>query len=573
VVRQVPLLLTAAVVVAAAPWLLIGLGAAPFDDPGEGMHAEIARELRAGGDPLDLRLNGVRYVDKPPLLYVLLAGAFGVAGESEAVARAVPAVAALAGVAAVAWLGARLLGPVGGVLAGGALLTSIGFYAYGRYVRPETLFVAALAWGFALALVGIVEQRPALVVAGLASFGLAALAKDPLGALGPPLILGLGLALGGQLRPLRRWLPAAGVAAVVALGFGWWALVELRSPGFTWYTVVDNHVLNATRARHFPDEDVPLSALEFLIVAGVGAAPWVIAAAVAVAALLRQGRWRDPHEAPWVVLALWAVAVLGLTALSAFRLPHYGLPAYPAIALLAARGWLQGPRRALILVHLVVFAALALACGMLWAGGSERFASQVLDATDVATRKAAEAGHATVAPPWEAIRVLLGATTVIFTVAAVALGALAWDRARAAGPWGPALALAAMVAVLPAVGAGLTAVASQRAVRPLAVEVARLAAPGDLVVHEGPLENSGALEWYAQRRPVIVDGRRSVLGFGATFAGAGDVLWERERLEQAWGGHRVWLVTVRAPARSVAAELPGARLVAEAGGRRLYVNR
>jgi hypothetical protein len=30
---------------------------------------------------------------------------------------------------------------------------------------------------------------------------------------------------------------------------------------------------------------------------------------------------------------------------------------------------------------------------------------------------------------------------------------------------------------------------------------------------------------------------------------------------------------VRAPARSVAAELPGARLVAEAGGRRLYVNR
>jgi hypothetical protein len=105
------------------------------------------------------------------------------------------------------------------------------------------------------------------------------------------------------------------------------------------------------------------------------------------------------------------------------------------------------------------------------------------------------------------------------------------------------------------------------------VEVARLAAPGDLVVHEGPLENSGALEWYAQRRPVIVDGHRSVLGFGATFAGAGDVLWERERLEQAWGGHRVWLVTVRAPARSVAAELPGARLVAEAGGRRLYVNR
>lgn len=571
--RRAPLLLAAAVVVAAAPWLLIGLGAAPFDDPGEGMHVEIARELRLGGDPLDLRLNGVRYVDKPPLLYVMLAGAFGVAGESEAVARVVPAVAALAAVGAVAWLGARLLGLGGGVLAAGALLSSIGFYAYGRYVRPETLFVAALAWGFALALVGLIDERPRLVIAGLAGFGVAALAKDPLGALGPPVIVGLGLALVGRARPLRRWLPASGVAAAAALAFGWWALVELRSPGFAWYTVIDNHVLNVARARQFPDEDVPLSALEFLTVAVVGAAPWVIAAAVAVVGLLRRRRWREPAEVPWVILTLWAVAVLGLTAVSAFRLPHYGLPAYPAIALLAARAWRDGPRRALAVIHLVAFAGLAVACAALWAGGSERFADQVLEATDVATRKAADAGSAVVAPPWEAIRLLLGVTALIFAAAAGILAVLMFDRPRLAGPWAPALVLAAMVAVLPCVGAGLAVVAAHRAVRPLAVELARQAAPDDVVVHEGPLENSGALEWYAQRRPVIVDGRRSVLGFGATFDGAADVLWERDRLRHAWGNGRVWLLTVRAPAHSVATELPGARLVGEAGGRRLYVNR
>ncbi|MGH7392702.1 MAG: ArnT family glycosyltransferase, partial [Candidatus Rokuibacteriota bacterium] len=66
---------------AAAPFLFVGLGAAPFDDPGEGMHAQIARELRAGGDPLALSLAGVRYVDKPPLLYALVAGAFAIGGE------------------------------------------------------------------------------------------------------------------------------------------------------------------------------------------------------------------------------------------------------------------------------------------------------------------------------------------------------------------------------------------------------------------------------------------------------------------------------------------------------------
>ena len=52
-------------VLVAAPFLLVGLGGVPFDDPGEGMHAEIARELYASGDPLDLRLGGVRYLDKP----------------------------------------------------------------------------------------------------------------------------------------------------------------------------------------------------------------------------------------------------------------------------------------------------------------------------------------------------------------------------------------------------------------------------------------------------------------------------------------------------------------------------
>src|SRR6266545_3542706 len=47
--------------------LLPGLGAAPLDDPGEGQHAEIAREVSAAGGWVTLRLNGVRYFDKPPL--------------------------------------------------------------------------------------------------------------------------------------------------------------------------------------------------------------------------------------------------------------------------------------------------------------------------------------------------------------------------------------------------------------------------------------------------------------------------------------------------------------------------
>jgi hypothetical protein len=52
------------------------------------------------------------------------------------------------------------------------------------------------------------------------------------------------------------------------------------------------------------------------------------------------------------------------------------------------------------------------------------------------------------------------------------------------------------------------------------------------------------------------------------------VFWDRARLAAVWGdGRRVWLVTGRAEDHSVVRALPGRRLIASAGGRRLYVNR
>lgn len=553
----------------AAPWLLWGLGAAPFDDPGEGMHVQIARELLASGDLLALTLNGVRYVDKPPLLYVLLAGAFATVGPGEAAARVVPALGALAAVAATAWLGTRLGGPQLGLLAGGALLTSCGFFAYARYIRPETIFVATLAWGLALAVAAIADGRRPLGGGALLCFALASLAKDPLGALGPPVALGVVLALGG--RGWSAWMRPSlpGLLAWLAVGFGWWAAVSLTTPGFAWYTVVDNHLLNVARARQFPDEDVPLGAGAFLAVAALGAAPWMLSALLAVVDLVRRRAWRDPGEAPWVALAVWAVGLIALTAISPFRLPHYGLPAYPALALLAARAWCQAQGRATALAHAGVLLGLGVVCALAWSRAGAALGEPILAAADVTTRKATAAGLGVALPPWEVFRPLVGAGALVWLAGGVLASVLA-ARPRAA-----ALAvLGAGLAFLPLAGTALAAVAAHRTVRPLAVEVAARAGPDDVLAHEGPLENSGALEWYAGRRPVIVDGRRSVLGFGATRPEAEATFWTAERLRAAWtADRRVWLVTVRTPERSVVGTLPGARLVREAGGRRLYTNR
>jgi len=137
-----------------------------------------------------------------------------------------------------------------------------------------------------------------------------------------------------------------------------------------------------------------------------------------------------------------------------------------------------------------------------------------------------------------------------------------------------AITAATVLAMMPCVAVAMHAVASSRSVKPIAIELGRRAAATDLVVHEGPLEDSGALEWYSGRRPVIVDGLRSVLGFAATQHDSHDVFWPRPRLAAAWREERrIWLVTGRTDDASIVRALPRPRLVASAGGRRLYVNR
>lgn len=566
-------LVVALACVAAMVPLFVGLGRVPFDDPGEGMHAEIARELLASGRPFDLRFAGVRYVDKPPLMYWLIALAFAALGPTEAAARAVSALGGVAAVAATAWLGSRLLGWRAGLAAGLALLTSVWFFVYTRYVRPETPFVAAIAWGFALTLAGLKAGRRGWVIGGLAAFGAAGLAKDPLGVLGPLLALAVAVALCRRLRPVSGWLPAAGLLACVALACGWYMIVEARAHGFIWYTLVDNHVLNVLGARHFPDEDVPLTVSEFLSVAALGAAPWTVAAVVAILGLAWRRAWRDPDELPWIALAVWVVAVFAASTVSKFRLPHYGLPAYPAMALLAVRVW-KGRRgaRGLALLFAGIFGFFAIGCWIEIHRGGEDFIDSVIGMTDVYTRKEDAIGEASPLPPWQAFLPLVTLTAVVFSAAAVALAGVALRGARRAGLW---IAIAAMLAILPAAAAGHAMTSARRAVRGMALAVKARMAPGDRLLHEGPLENSGALEFYSGVRPTIVEGTRSVLGFGSTFPDTREIFWDAARLRREWQGPgRLFLVTTHSPATSVVASLPPGRvrLVLATGGRRLYVN-
>ena len=580
------------VALVAAALFLSGLGRAPFVDPPEGFHAVIAWEMLRHGDWITPHINGVRYFDKPPLLYWLMAAAFRAWGPGEAVARLGSALPALGIAALTAWLGMRLGGPRVGLIAGLVVAANLELFLFARLVKPDLLLVFCILLAFAGFLDAYLRREAGRdgrwgILVFFAALGATLLAKDLLGAVGPLVTVAIFFAVTRERNVARRWIPWAGVLLFLAIAVPWYVLMEARNPGFLWYTVVDNHLLNLTRHRVFPDEDVPLSALEFLAVTAIGFMPWCLALPWALWRRLR-GPWPTAETRAWLLLALWAAGSLAVFTLSPFKLPHYGLPAFPALALLVAKLWdevLEGVPGApsppsLLVPPLLLFAVVAIAA--IAAGtGYIALPAGALPSADVAARNVAARGAdlpfmsgAELAPLFRALSAIfgLGALAAALGLAlrrpAIGLGAL----------------LAAMLAFLPFSAEGFALFARSRSVRVLSDAVALRAAPGDLLAHEGALENSGS--WLLTldppgrapaRVPVkVVNGLVSNLAFGASFPEARDTFWDADRLAAAWrGDRRIFLVSASDPERSVTRGLPpdSVHLLLAAGGRRLYSNR
>ncbi|HXA46975.1 MAG TPA: glycosyltransferase family 39 protein, partial [Burkholderiaceae bacterium] len=100
--------------------VLAGLGSYGILDNNEGLYAEIPREMLASHDWrmwVIPHLNGLPYMEKPPLLYWLTALSFSVFGVAEWSARLVPAMSSLACVAMLMRFGNALQRPQAGRLA------------------------------------------------------------------------------------------------------------------------------------------------------------------------------------------------------------------------------------------------------------------------------------------------------------------------------------------------------------------------------------------------------------------------------------------------------------------------
>src|SRR5579863_373538 len=161
--HPIPRATPAALLILTSLWLAIyaaGMFTPPLLDDVDTVHAEAAREILLRHDWVTMYTNGVRYMEKAPLMYWSLAGSYEVFGISDWSTRLPLMLGLLAMVLATYRLGNYAFGERGGFYAGLALVTSIGPYIFTRFLIPDVLVGLWLAISYYFFLRSLEEDPP-----------------------------------------------------------------------------------------------------------------------------------------------------------------------------------------------------------------------------------------------------------------------------------------------------------------------------------------------------------------------------------------------------------------------------
>ncbi len=354
----------AALLVAALLALAPGQLSLPPSDRDEARFAQASRQMLETGDFLDIRFQDEARHKKPVGIYwlqALAAAPFGGPEAPVAAFRLPSFLGAAAAVGLAAWALAPLVGWPAALLAGALTGLTVLLQVEARIAKTDAMLLATamVALG-AMARIWLVEGAARLAVPLLwVAVGAGVLLKGPvilLPVAGAAAWLCVAERGAGPLRALR---PLRGLAIVALIAGPWLVAITIASDGAFWTESVGRDLLGKVATAQESHGGPP----GFHLLA-FWAAAWPWAALAPFAALWLWPRRREP----WArVLLGWAVPMWLAFELTPTKLPHYVLPAYPAIAAMVAAallapGGLAAPlwaRRAAVAVWALPALALA----------------------------------------------------------------------------------------------------------------------------------------------------------------------------------------------------------------------
>jgi 4-amino-4-deoxy-L-arabinose transferase-like glycosyltransferase len=576
-------------------WLAIyaaGMFTPPLLDDVDTIHAEAAREMLLRHDWVTLYTNGLRYLEKAPLMYWSLAGSFKLFGISDWSTRLPLMLGLLAMVLATYRLGSYALDERSGFYSGLALVTSIGPYIFTRFLIPDVLVGLWLTISYYFFLRSLEEDPPTRLTCWgfAAACALNVLTKGLIGLVFPIATIGVYLLLTRNLRHLAKLRIFSSVVVCFVLAAPWHILAAIRNPaqgqarGFLWFYFVNEHIMRFLNKRVPPGYDtVPLVLFWALLVLWL--VPWAVFLPQALRDIpLRLGQLAslDRRKKANLLFFLWALMILLFFSFST-RQEYYTIPALPGIALLAG-GWLaresaadasEADRRAGRRASLVLMIAgvLSAAIGLALLSATHPPPAGV-DLADLLKKNPQDydfsLGHVLDFTP-QALgmfrRPLLGASLSLL------FGTIAnwWLRRRGKPALGNAVLSLMMVCLLTCVHTSFARFSPILSSYDLAVAIQKQYRPGDLILVDGEYHQASTLNFYTHLPLRVLHEPSGNLWYGARFPDAPHVFETPQSFAVLWSGPaRVFLWTDQDDPK----ELLGMQhyLLARSGGKAIYTN-
>jgi 4-amino-4-deoxy-L-arabinose transferase-like glycosyltransferase len=558
-------------------WAVIymaGLSHPALLDDADTVHAEAAKEMLQRNDWVTLYANGIRYLEKAPLMYWGVATSYKLFGVSEWSTRSPLMLGVLAMILSTYGLGRWALGSEGGFDSGLVLASALGPFLFTRFLIPDVavgLWLTLTFWLFLVSLeqtkfgqAKIVQPKPARWTCwGLAAVcALNVLTKGLIGLVFPAGAIGLYLLLTGNLRHLLKLRLFSSAIVFFAIAAPWHILAALRNPaqgnvrGFLWFYFVNEHILRFLNRRVPRDYDtVPLLLFWALLVLWL--IPWTVFLPQSLQEVPR--RWREfhaemsRHQRAYLLFLLWTVVIVGFFSLST-RQEYYTIPAIPAMALMVG-GWLQRERASAADSRERragrISSAVLLAVGVVIAvvGFALLFFSKApaagTDLSDLLRKHpqdyALSFGHFLDLTPQAmgAFRVPLFGFSLAFLLGTLANWIL---RRRGWAGAGNVALVAMMVVLLACVRIAFGIFSPILSSKDLALAIREQYRPGDQIVVIGLYENASSLNFYTGIPLHSLRAPGGNMWYGTQFPGAPRVFVTQASFVEMWNGpHRVFL--------------------------------
>ena len=560
-------------------------------------HSQIAVEMLQRHDYVTMYVNGVRYLEKAPLPYWIMAGIYSVAGVSEFSVRLELTLFALFTFLAVFLVAREIAGEEAGFCAALALATGIGPYIYTRFIIPDIMVCFWLAATVYLFWRTLEEPQPSRLLCW--SIGvitaLDVLTKGLIGLAFPIGIIGGYLLITRNLRHLLKMRLVSTTIVFLVVGAPWHVLATLRNPpigeakGFFWFYFINDQILRYLNLRVPRDYDkVPLLLFWGLLL--VWTFPWSFAVVKSLQQVpLGVRDWGGKLDKPsrgTLLMAVWAAFVLVFFSFST-RQEYYVLPALPALAVLCGM-WLKREkdsapgsairrsaiRGATALLVLGVIASVA-------AGWFAAVAPPVQADADfgevlrrVDSMYKLSMGHLFDLTPQAMgfFRFPLILTAIGFFVGTV----LHWIFRKRGASMKANLALASMMVVLLyAVHLALGTFNPVLGSKPLALAIERYYKPGDTIVVNGQYSRASSILFYTGVQMHMLNGLTNDLWFGSLYPDCPNVFEDDASFARLWRGPGRVFFFVPSDLNTDPLQKLGAPyyLVAKAGEKSVYSNR